>query len=132
MYSYNLTSFICFLLCYLTLVLICTSKTWKTLHQRLFLYLTALTTLYLTILTLHIEHYFGYTGQDKFCVAFGFLGEYAGMVQEAIETWMKSSDIMEYVTHRGKRLTLSSTPFLPPPPLSGIEKDDHGPPNAHV
>ncbi len=63
--------------------IIYTSKTCrKTLHQRLFLYLTASTTLYLAILTLHIEHYLGYTGQDKFCVAFGFLGEYTGMVQE--------------------------------------------------
>ncbi len=41
---------------------------------------------------------------------------------------MKSSDIMEYVTHQGKRLTLSPTPFLLSPALSGIGKDDHGPP----
>ena len=72
---------VCFLLCLLKLVLICASKTWKTIHQRLFLYLTISTILYLAILTLHFEHYFDYPGQDKFCVAVGFLDEYSGMVQ---------------------------------------------------
>lgn len=75
------TAGFCFFLCCLTLVLTCVTKTWQSVHQRLFLYLTVSTVVYLAVLTFHIEHFFDYSGQNRFCVAIGFLDQYTGTVQ---------------------------------------------------
>ena len=72
----------CCLLCVLTLVLIIIHRAFKTILQRLFLYLTISTIAYCGVLTLHVEHYFHpYEGQKVFCIAIGFLDQYTGSVQ---------------------------------------------------
>ena len=82
------TAGFCLLLCFLTLTLICISRSWKSIHERLFLYLTASTVFYLAVLTMHIEHYFHYTWQDRFCIAVGFLDQYSGSVQLLFTWWI--------------------------------------------
>ena len=81
----GVTGLVCFVLCVITLIfeLVFVYRLRKTnTLQRLYLYLTVSTMLYMGVLTLHIEHYFRrYANQDAFCVAIGVLDQYTGSVQ---------------------------------------------------
>ena len=87
----GLTGVICFLMCSIALVFqgtyICHSRNTNTL-QRLILYLTVSTVLYTGVLSLHLEHYFRYEGQEKFCVAIGALSLYTSSVQLLLILWI--------------------------------------------
>ena len=81
----GITGLLCFVLCVLTLiielVLACWMRKFRTILNRLFIYLTISTVAYLFVLSLHIEHYFQYPHQHNFCIAVGFLDQYTGSVQ---------------------------------------------------
>ena len=80
----GVTGIVCFVLCSLALlfqvIYICHLRNSNTL-QRLFLYLTVSTVFYMGVLSLHLEHYFRYEGQEKACVVIGVLDQYTGSVQ---------------------------------------------------
>ena len=80
----GVTGIVCFVLCSLALlfqvVYICHLRHSNTL-QRLFLYLTVSTVFYMGVLSLHLEHYFRYSGQETACVVIGVLDQYTGSVQ---------------------------------------------------
>ena len=82
----GITGAVCFVLCFATfifeLVYMCRLKKTTTL-QRLFLYLTFSTLLYVGVLSLHIEHFWRYDShiQGIVCKTIGFLDQYTGSVQ---------------------------------------------------
>ena len=73
---------ICCLFCVVTLVLICIKKRWGTTYERLFLYLTIATVVYLAVLSMHMEHYWhNMYKEDTVCHVVGFLDQSSGLVQ---------------------------------------------------
>ena len=77
----GVTAMICCLFCVVTLVLICIKKRWGTTYERLFLYLTIATVVYLAVLSMHMEHYYHYFKEDTVCHVVGFLDQSSGLVQ---------------------------------------------------
>ena len=77
----GITALVCLLPCLLTLGFIWYKRMWQFLHERLFLWLTISTVAYLAVLTMHMEHYFHYLHEGKFCQVIGFLDQSTGSVQ---------------------------------------------------
>ena len=80
----GVTGIVCCVLCLLALLFqvisICRLRNSNTL-QRLFLYLTISTVFYMGALSLHLEHYFQYEGQERMCVIISVLDQYTGSIQ---------------------------------------------------
>ena len=72
----GVTSIVCLVVCLLALLL---QGYWlrrkSNTLQRLFLYLTISTVLYMLTLTLHLQHYFNFQGQETVCMVVGFLDQ---------------------------------------------------------
>ncbi len=68
----------CLLLCSLALSFILLHRAYKTVLQRLFLYQSSTTFVYLITIALQIERVFTYQGQQNFCVILGFLVQCTG------------------------------------------------------
>ena len=77
----GLTGIICAILCLLTLLVIIGTKTWQNISQRLFLYTTIATLVYMIVLSMHFERYFQYHREDMFCRIVGCMDQYTGVVQ---------------------------------------------------
>ena len=115
--SINLARGVCGLGCLLTasfvLLLLLLSKAYKTTLQRLFIYLTVMTVLLETCLSVQLEHYFQYSHQETFCEVLGFFSEYIGSV-----TYTFTNEISIYLVYvvystlKGKTISQSETGCL--------------------
>ena len=78
--SRGLTAAVCVIILAIILVVLCTSKAYSSIMQRLYLYLILATIFRELCLTATLEHQYYYEHQDQVCVALGFVTHYASIV----------------------------------------------------